>query len=400
MRLFAWSFVAAVIFLGVFVPVACSPRCIEGISIRCACEGGRDGVQVCLASGAFDLCRCGGSEAPTDGGSEVVAEEGEKKPESTAEIATEKLPEMQFEAVQESASEPKTEDAKEEPTETPQELEGAALFQRLLGLWVGAAGRTPLGNFPIMMMDMRPASPHVLFSRADLDAANNLRFAFSVETHAGKDVLVYRNGGYFLGILRDSRTSLIAHDPAKAMWRFCSIQGGCDYIDAIFTFPAEGQLILDVKVRGRDHLYWQAERRETRPQATPFPKDLTSQGTGNAPFPPMPKVNLTLMWTQPLAQEAEAWFLFSTMPCNITFQCQPSRSIRVTVPAGSIRAETTLEQAHTGKFFVNAFLDRNKNAAMIFRPDSGDGIAQLDTALTIEEGKDASLSLFVFYDIP
>ena len=102
-------------------------------------------------------------------------------------------------------------------SDTPAGLE---LMQRLAGLWTGPATMTPLGTFARMNMDLRAASAQVLFSRADLDEMNNLRFAFELEAPDGETTLVYRNGGYFLGLLRDSRTRLVEHTADS--YRFCS----------------------------------------------------------------------------------------------------------------------------------------------------------------------------------
>jgi len=149
------------------------------------------------------------------------------------------------------------------------EIVGLDLMTRLAGLWTGPATMTPLGTFEPMNMDLRAADGHMLFSRADLDAENSLRFGFVIETHGGQDVLVYRNGGYFQGVLRDSRTALVEHVPVDAQgqgsWRFCSVTAeGCNYIDARFELDDADHLVFDVKVKGQQHVYWLAERIETR----------------------------------------------------------------------------------------------------------------------------------------
>ena len=109
---------------------------------------------------------------------------------------------------------PTSGDASADETNTPNttsndEVAGLDLLPRLAGLWSGPATMTPLGTFKRMNMDLRAASGQVLFARADLDVFNSLRFAFEVEAPGGAPTLVYRNGGYFLGLLRDSRTALV-----------------------------------------------------------------------------------------------------------------------------------------------------------------------------------------------
>ncbi|MCB9637979.1 MAG: hypothetical protein H6727_03630 [Myxococcales bacterium] len=399
-----WMWVVGlwVVLIGGFVQVGCTPRCIPSASERCACPGGTDGAQVCQSDGTYAACQCGEGR-DTEVSTEKNPIETTTPEESTVIDTKEPVADGAAEPTvgpEKTQGEQTLDGALEATPDATGSVEGIALFQRLAGLWTGMASRTPLGTFAMATMDFRDASPHVMFGRSDLDAENNLRFAFSIETHGGKDVLIYRNGGYFVGLLRDSRTELVSYDAAKSSWRFCAIGVGCSYIDATFTFPAADQMVLDVKVRGKDHMYWQAERKEQRTLPQPYPTDLTSQGTGDAPFPPMPSVKMRLTWSPPLAQDAFVWFVLSTTACGITLQCNPSRSIRVPAKAGATSAEIDLDQVHVGKYYMNAILDRNNNAATTFFPDSGDGIGQLDVVVDIKANQNNSASSTVFYNFP
>ncbi|MEW5848224.1 MAG: hypothetical protein AB2A00_05390 [Myxococcota bacterium] len=283
---------------------------------------------------------------------------------------------------------------------------GTSLLPRLVGLWSGPATQTPLGDFQMMNVDFRAADEHTLFGRVDLDADNNLRFAFNVETHGGKDVLTYRNGGYFLGILRDTRTELVEHDEASGTWRFCAVSGGCDYLDALYDFDGPDHLVFDVKVRLRNstsktqHVLWDAQRVETRELAEPFPVDLTSQGTGNAPFPPMPTLAVTVGWGSALTSEAQVWVLLSTQDCSLGGACNISRSLRAVAPAGATSATLTFEQIHAGSYKVNATLDRNNNMQTTLFPDSGDGVGAPNRAITVNAQGASTASTSILYTLP
>jgi hypothetical protein len=250
-------------------------------------------------------------------------------------------------------------------------LAGGALLSRLGGLWSGSASQTPLGTFPIMNMDLRAADSRTLFSRTDLDAKNNLRFAFLVETHAGRDVLVFRNGGYFLGILRDTRAELL--EVAGNRYRFCAVERGCDYLQAIWDLPSETELTLDVKVRGQQHVWWPARRVETRSLPQPFPADFSSQGTGDAPFPPMPALTVDVIFNGALAADADVWLILTQNGCMLD-GCVASRQIMSTAPTGSTHLELSLEQLHGGSYQAMALLDRGRSFATTLRPNRGDGI--------------------------
>ena len=264
---------------------------------------------------------------------------------------------------------------------------GAALLSRLGGLWSGSASQTPLGTFPIMNMDLRAADSRTLFSRTDLDAKNNLRFAFLVETHGGRDVLVFRNGGYFQGILRDTRAALL--DVTGSRYRFCAVERGCDYLQAVWDLTSETELLLDVKVRGQQHVYWPARRVETRPVPQPFPVDFSSQGTGDSPFPRMPTLTIDVLFNGAIGADADVWVILSEKGCMLD-GCVQSRQLMTTAASGSTHVELSFEQLHPGDYQAMALLDRNRTFATTLQPSRGDGITWPLNQLVTATGTGAS----------
>lgn len=276
---------------------------------------------------------------------------------------------------------------------------GGDFLERLAGLWTGPATRTPLGDFSMMNVDFRPASPQVVFGRTDVDEDNSLRFAFSVETHGGEDVLIYRNGGFFLGLLRDHRARLVEHEPGSSRWRFCHATLGCDYADALWDFRGPELLIFDVRVRGMQHVYWNARRVEAGELPAGFAEGLVSQGTGEAPFPPMPNLRTTVRWLRPLQAEAPVYLVLSNRECAPA-ECQPARQLRARARAGSNSVELNLEQVHPKTYFAFAILDRNDNLEMLGLPDSGDGVSLPNQRLTVMEQGTSTGQLDIVYDLP
>lgn len=276
---------------------------------------------------------------------------------------------------------------------------GIALMTRLAGLWSGPARMTPLGDFPIMYMDFRPVGQGFLFAQADLDVADNLRFGISIETYGGVDVLAYRNGGLFQGVLRDSRTKLMESDDAAGRYRFCSVPAGCNYIDATFTFNGANELVFDTKVRGTQHVYWTAQRRETRTVAAPFPATLTSMGDGTAPWPTLATVQPTVRWLNPLAQAGTVWVLLTTTNCAPQFTCVASRTLRVDVAAGATSATLTLPAVHPGDYKLTAVVDRTRMFATRLAPASGDSLA-VDQAVTVPASGQVSPDILAAYTLP
>lgn len=269
-------------------------------------------------------------------------------------------------------------------------------FARLPGLWVApVSSTTSAGDFPTMNMDIRVAG-ETLFSRVDLDGDNSLRFGFEHEAPEGLDELVFRNGGEFLGILRDTRTVLEEVSEDRMTWKFCARFGGCGYVDATFRFGVE-TLTLEADVMGMRHIEWMAMRREARPtMASELPSATVA---ADADFPPLPSLNVDVSWTTPLPEPGDVWVVLSTTPCGVDpgQNCVPSRFIHVTALEGSTHAALSVEQIHPGSYFANVVLDRNQNliGAGLF-PDAADGVALPDTAAMVSDGEDASLDVAIF----
>lgn len=276
----------------------------------------------------------------------------------------------------------------------------AELLQHLPGLWVApVTSNTTAGDFATMNMDVRPADDRTLFSRVDLDTANNLRFAFAIEEHEGEDVLVFRNGGFFQGVLRDTRTRLVEHDPAAGTWRFCAIAGGCAYVDAVFTKPDDDHLELNTRVLRMEHMHWAANRAEPRPLDAPFPYDPTPGGETD-PFPAMPQLTVTLDWAEPAQAGTDAWVVLTTTPCGLDpLGCTPSRFVRAAAEPGATSAELVLDQIHPGEYLAVGILDRNGNLGGALLPDTGDGVTLPDRPVTVAASGTSEAALVIAIDL-
>ena len=263
---------------------------------------------------------------------------------------------------------------------------GVGIFTRLDGLWNGSATMTPLGDFPQMPMDLRSENNgHLLFGRVDLDDQNALRFGFSIETVNGVDTVIFRNGGLFSGMSRDTRTSLVDFDETAGTYHFCAeSSAGCGYVDAVFSFSDATHVTLNVHVNGAQHLVWTATREETRDMPNPFPSDLSSQGAGTADWPPLPELDVTVSWSPALTADADVWVVLSTTSCSNTGTgCNASRFMKAAAHAGDTSATLPMAQMHAGDYKANAVLDRNMDFEATLGPDHGDGVALPNRAVTV-----------------
>lgn len=275
---------------------------------------------------------------------------------------------------------------------------GVSIFRRLSGLWSGPATQTRLGNFPLMNVDLRMVEGQVLFGRVDLDEQNALRFAFSLETHDGRDQVVYRNGGYFLGLLRDDRTILDAFDPAAERYHFCHLTRGCDYTDVTFDFDGPEQLHFRVLVRGQVHVDWQARRLHAHALGEGFEDTLVSQGNGDAPIPSLPGLAVTSRFNPPTGPGASAWLLLALEGCSLT-GCGPARQLRSALAAGASSTEFHLDEVHAGAYEVQVVLDRNGDLATTFAPNSGDGLS-LPRAIQVASTGTTSVDAPIAFTLP
>jgi hypothetical protein len=272
-------------------------------------------------------------------------------------------------------------------TDAGTSISGVGMMSRLVGLWQGPATMTRLGDFPLMVFDLRPVGDSFLFGQTDMDSANLLRFGFNIESVNGP-VLAYRNGGYFNGVLRDSRLALA--DSTADAWHFCDSARGCSYIDATFTQTGDS-LVLDAKVNGAPHVHWSATRMETRAVPDAFPASQAPQGDGSEPWPSMASLQTGVSWSTPTSAPATAWIVLTTTPCYPTYACHPSRYISTALNAGATSASLTLTSVHAGSYYATIVVDLDNNFASTLVPSHGDLIA-IDQAVTVPASGTATLT--------
>jgi hypothetical protein len=292
---------------------------------------------------------------------------------------------------------------------------GAGLFARLAGLWSGPAAQTPLGSFPDMNMDFGAADSHWLFGRVDLDPADSLRFGFAVESVAGQPTLVFRNGGYFHGVERDTDTVLVDADEDAGTYHFCAessgcffsvdggclpVSGGCGFVDAVFSFSAPDQMIFNAHVNGEEHLIWTVTRKESRTIPTPFPADSSALST-DASWPDLPQLSVTVTWTQPLASATDVWVILSATQCaslgSPGFTCSPSRTESLSAPSGATSVTVPIDQILPGSYYAVALVDIAGGFASTLAPESGDGVSDPAAMVSVSSQSGTGTLPIVYY---
>jgi hypothetical protein len=255
---------------------------------------------------------------------------------------------------------------------------------------------TPLGNFPLMNFDLRPTDGQFIFGQTELDSTDTLRFGFSIETYGGHDVLAFRNGGYFQGVLRDTRMQLMETDGGT--YRFCDVAQGCGYIDARFTVSSS-TLSLDTKVMGAEHVLWNATLKEPRMVPAGFPTDLSSRGDGGEPWPTLASVQVNASFGTTTAAPADVWLVLTTTPCTPPSTCNSSRSLMASVDGGVSSTTLALPNVHSGDYKATVVLDLDRNFAATGFASSGDRIA-IDQPLTVGTSGTATISPTTSFTVP
>ena len=77
-----------------------------------------------------------------------------------------------------------------------------------------------------------------------------------------------------------------------------------------------------------------------------------------------------------------------------------SRHLLATAPVGARSAVLRVDQVHAGTFKLQSFLDRDRNVGTTFAPDSGDGVAVPNQALTIAATGTTQASSTIVFDLP
>ena len=257
---------------------------------------------------------------------------------------------------------------------------------------------TVLGDFPLVNMDFRPVGDSVLFGRVDLDPNNALRFEFVAEVQSGM-----RPSWCFATV--GCSTGWFAMTPEPCSWsrpatryRFCAIQGGCDYVDATFELSSATQLSLNVLVKGQPHELGSAKRVEERTVPATFPAHTDLPGDED--FPPMPSGELHVTWATPVAAPTDVWVVLSTTSCIPTGSCQFSRWIKTSATAGATDATIRIDQLHGGAYSALAVVDANNDLASTLGPDAGDLISVISPQITVAPSGTTMANLAATYVVP
>jgi hypothetical protein len=180
-------------------------------------------------------------------------------------------------------------------------------------------------------------------------------------------------------------------------------QGGCSFVDALFTFSSPTQMVFNAHVNGAEHLIWTVTRAESRGLPASFPAAAAPIG-GDAGWPALPQLAATVTWSTPLAAATDVWVILSDTPCgsltSTSFTCTPSRSISAVAPAGATQVTVLFDQIHPGSYDTVALVDIAGSFSVTLAPAAGDGVSDPSASVVVPASGQATATLPIVFYLP
>jgi len=312
---------------------------------------------------------------------------------------------------------------------------GYNLLPKICGIWNGAVtSTTPLGNYPVWIVDFRPISPSQVSAKNELDTANSIFMSFFIVYDSSQYKLALRNGGSFAGMVRVAYAvcDSVTESSSYSYYRFVDFIKGDkrDIIEVSFyndslhikaftnvnnTLPAATQVHMDWHAVIQDTTSYQpAKAALLFPQKT-LVKNFSNTFTGDVetvfytytgdPYPESAQPYLgqsTLSYTvagvPAIPSGARVYLIATTQPLisgtGISTAGLDTRSRYVIL--SSPDTSFTFNYMHPGSYYLYAFYDANGDGI----PDSGDYVSTANTAFTLAPLGTVSASTQINYVIP
>jgi hypothetical protein len=103
---------------------------------------------------------------------------------------------------------------------------GFGILNKVKGIWNGpVTSTTPLGSFPIWIVDFRPIAENQVSAKNELDPLNDIFMSFFTVKYNNQYRVAFRNGGSFNGAKRVSYflADSVSETPTQSYYRFSEI---------------------------------------------------------------------------------------------------------------------------------------------------------------------------------
>jgi hypothetical protein len=313
---------------------------------------------------------------------------------------------------------------------------GYNLLSKICGIWNGAVtSTTPLGNYPVWIVDFRPISASQVSAKNELDSLNNIFMSFFIVYDSSQYKLAFRNGGGFAGMVRVSYAvcDSVTETSTYSYYRFVDFIKGSkrDIVEVSFyddslhikaytnvnnSLPSATQVHMDWHAVIQDTTSYQpAKNAFSFPQKT-MVKNFSNTFTGDVetvfytfngdPYPESAQPYLgqsTLSYTvsptlPTIPSGAPVYLIVTTQPligntgpifANLIYR---SRYVILSNPDNSF----LFNYMHPGSYYLYAFYDADGNGTL----SPGDYVSTANTAFTLAPLGTVSASTQINYVIP
>ncbi len=312
---------------------------------------------------------------------------------------------------------------------------GYNLLSKICGIWNGAVtSSTPLGNFPVWIVDFRPISAAQVSAKNELDTANSIFMSFFIIYDSTQYKLAFRNGGSFAGMTRVAYMicDSVTESSSYSYYRFVDFVKGDKRTITEVMFYADSLHIRSytnesntLPAASKLHMDWHAVILDTSScqvakTAFSFPqkvmiKNFTSAFAGvtesiyysttGDPYPEsaqpylgLSTLSYTVASSLSIPTGAPVYLIVTTQPLisgsvpNFANLIYRSRYVILSSPDASF----PFDYMHPGSYYLYAFYDADGNGTL----SPGDYVSTANTPFTLAPLGTVSVSTQINYVIP
>lgn len=313
---------------------------------------------------------------------------------------------------------------------------GYNILHKLCGIWNGpVTSTTPLGNFPVWIVDFRPISASQVSAKNELDSLNNIFMSFFIVYDSNGYKMAFRNGGGFAGMVRSSYMvcDSVTETANYSYYRFVDFVKGDKRTITEVSFVPDSLHIRSftnqsntLPTASKLHMDWHAALQDTTscqaaiaafsfPQKTMI-KNFTSTFAGVSesiyysttadPYPQAAQpylgqsvLSYTVSSSLPVIPTgAKVYLIVTTQPliggmgpiiANLAFR---SRYVLLSAPSNTF----TFNYMHPGNYYLYAYYDADGNGTL----STGDYVSTANTTFTLAPLGNTSATTQINYIIP
>jgi len=323
----------------------------------------------------------------------------------------------------------------ENPLSNIENTLGFSLFDKVKGIWDGpVTSSTPLGGYPVWIVDFRPISENQISAKNELDTLNSIHMSYFIAKYNNEYRVCFRNGGSFGGQTRVSYflADSVSETSSQSYYRFAEILKGRSraYTEVIFR---NDSLIMKSYTNHYNtlttptlHMTWNAKLQDTTScQAAvtnfSFPiktltKDFSTTFTGKTeavyysigggdpytetdqPYLGQATINYTYLGTYTPNASNKVFLIITTQPLISGFTINTAnlkyRSRYVILAAND--NSFVFDYMHPGTYYLYALYDADGNNTF----SSGDWVSTTNTTFILPNHETTTSTTQINFTIP